>query len=256
MKKPGVLILTILLSLGYSYGNYSLAVTPKSDSIAGNVSIELEGYLGQLNAVEKKITKNADLAELSRKLDLIRQDLTQYYNSNTNVIKGNILWNGTYTDCLNKSNKLDDTIKKLKSERMSDSLFVKLVKYDSLFQEMKRQGAAFVKDGNKERLDSLKTEVAGLWGKAIGELNVPENKKLIEDNPVLKQLLGEVEKTKKSVEYMKVEDGTKILDYVWKIALPIALALLIINIVVSNYKSWKSKKLLTRKDTKKQPPSI
>lgn len=256
MKKPRVLILTILLSLGYCFGNYSLAVTPKSDSIAGNVSIELEDYLGQLNAVEKKITKNADLAELSRKLELICQDLTKYYSSNINVIKGNILWNGTYTDCLNKSNKLDDTIKKLKSERMSDSLSVKLVNYDSVFQQMKRQGAAFVKDGDKERLDSLKTEIATLWGQDLLVINALENKKLIEDNPPLKQLLSEVEKTRKSVESMKVEDGTKILDYVWKIALPIALALLIINIVVSNYKSWKSKKLLTRKDTKKQPPSI
>ena len=256
MKKPGVLILTILLSLGYCYGNYSLAVPPKGDSIAGNIRDVLEDYQGHLKDIEKKITKNADLAELWKQLEVIRLDLKPYYNLNINVIKGDILLNKTYKDCLDRSTKLDDTIKKLKSERMSDSLNVKLVYYDSVFQQMKRQGAAFVKNGDKERLDSLKTDVASQWGQALVEINAPENKKLIEDNPTLKQLLGEVEKTRKSVESMKVEDGTKILDYIWKIALPIALALLIINIVVSNYKSWKSKKLLTRKDTKKQPPSI
>ena len=256
MKKPGVLILTILLSLVSFYGNYSLAVPPKSDSIVGNVGNELEIYLGQLKDLEKEITKNADLAELSRQLTRIRQDLTTYYTSNINVIKGDILLNRTYKDCQVRTTKLDDNIAKLKSERMTDSLSVKLVNYDSVFQKMKHQGTVFVKDRDKERLDSLKLEAADRWGQATVELNTPENKKLIEDNRDLKQLLGEVEKTKKSVESMKVEDHTKILDYVWKIALPIALALLIINIVVSNYKSWKSKKLLTRKDTKNQLPSI
>lgn len=256
MRKPGVLILTILLSIGCCYGNYSLVFLPKSDSVTENISIELEGYLGELKGVEKEITKNADLIEISKQLERLCQDLTRYYNSNINVIKGDILLKRTYKDCLDKSMKLDDMITKLKSEKITDSLSVKLVNYDSVFQKMKRQGTAFVKDRDKERLDSLKAEVADLWGKATVELYTPENKKRIEDNPVLKQLQGEVEKTRKSIESMKIEDRTKILDYVWKIALPIALALLIINIIVSNYKSWKAKKLVMRKDTKKQFPSI
>jgi hypothetical protein len=256
MRKPGVLIVTIMLSVGVCYESYSHTVLPQSDADIGNISQVLEGYLGQLKVVETKITKNDDLAELSKQLERIRQDLTMYYNSNINVIKGDILLTNTYKDCVDKIAKLDDTIAKLKSERMTDSLSVKLVNYDSLFQKLKRQGTVFVNDGDKERLDSLKTDVAGLWGQATVELNAGEYKKLIEDNPALKQLFGEVEKTKKSIESMKVKDGTKILDYVWKIALPIALTILIINIVVNNYKSWKAKKALTRKNIKEQPPSI
>jgi hypothetical protein len=256
MRKPGVLILTILLSLGACYVNYSLAVPPQGDSDARDIGDVLEGYLAQLKGLEKTMTKNADLAELTRKFERIRRELTAYCNLTIKDIQKDVLLKGTYNNCLDECTKLDDAIRKIKSERMTDSLSVKLVNYDSVFQKMKRHGIAFMKDGDKERLDSVKTEVTGLWGQATVELNAPENKKLIEDNPALKQLLGEVEKTKKSIESMKVEDGTKILDYVWKIALPIALALLVINIVVSNYKSWKSKKLLTRNNKKKQLPSI
>jgi hypothetical protein len=257
MMKPGIFLLVLFLTLGLFDVKVTYSSSSRNDPVEGNIGDELDNYQQQLEGLWKDLDRNTDPDEISKKLERIREDLKVFYQPpNINVIKGDVLLKAAYDKCRDECDKLDEAISKRRMERQTDSLTVKLVRIDSLFQNLKLKGEACVRDGNKETLDSLKEEVAESWGVALAEFNMPENKKIIEGTQDLKKMFTDAEKTKKSIQKMEVKDGGRFFDYLWKIALVLALAFIILNIVISNYKSWKSKKLLTWPEKKDKTPSI
>jgi hypothetical protein len=218
--------------------------------------LTLDGFFADLVQKEQQINKISDLSSLAEQLETLHDDLQAYYNKNINEIKGDVFLDleDTYKKCDNKYKELHDTIDHLKTVGVINNFSIKLCWFDSVYKQLEQYGKLFLENESQKSLDSIKSESLEVWGTYTAETQ--EYKKMIEENPQLKSLCDTIITSKKRIDALTIEKSPPILDYIWKIALVLALAFLVFNMIRINIKTKKVGSFSQGNDKKKKTPSI